>query len=223
MLANPLKRRHNERRSRGDPTVTWSTSLLLVRLGSQRENRASVFRHLKSADSPPGCDDYGLGELWEKNVSWRQALTVRKVLILVEGQTEERFVKDVLQPHLWSREIHPEPKIVTTKVVKVGPQFKGGVSTFRKIETDILRLLGDSVPRGSPQCLTITGCRTIFRAREDLAAEIRTNAQRNWRPRPKSISTVGQGLCVPQIHESWRFSRPPCPGAVINAPCFPTD
>jgi predicted ATPase len=35
---------------------------------AERENRASVFKHLKSADMSAWLDDYGLGELWEKNV-----------------------------------------------------------------------------------------------------------------------------------------------------------
>jgi hypothetical protein len=48
---------------------------------------------------------------------------MRKVLILVEGQTEERFVKDVLQPYLWDIGVHPEPKIATTKRVKLGGHF----------------------------------------------------------------------------------------------------
>lgn len=69
---------------------------------------------------------------------------MRKVLILVEGQTEERFVKDVLQPHLWGGGVHPEPKIATTKRVKRGPHFKGGITDFHKVEDDIRRLLGDT-------------------------------------------------------------------------------
>jgi hypothetical protein len=44
--------------------------------------------------------------LGEKYSRW-QTLTMRKVLILVEGQTEERFVKDVLQPYLWGVDVHP--------------------------------------------------------------------------------------------------------------------
>ena len=31
---------------------------------------------------------------------------MRRVLILVEGQTEERFVKEVLAPHLWDFGVH---------------------------------------------------------------------------------------------------------------------
>ena len=69
---------------------------------------------------------------------------MRRVLILVEGQTEERFVKAILQPHLWTKGVHPEPKIVTTKRVKSGPDFKGGIRNFGKVEGDIQLLLGDT-------------------------------------------------------------------------------
>lgn len=76
---------------------------------------------------------------------WEGALeTMKRVLILVEGQTEERFVKDVLQPHLLSLGIAPQPKLVTTKRVKAGKHFKGGVTQFKKIEDDLRRLLGDT-------------------------------------------------------------------------------
>ncbi len=35
---------------------------------------------------------------------------MKRVLVLVEGQTEERFVKDVLAPHLWARGKTPFPR-----------------------------------------------------------------------------------------------------------------
>jgi hypothetical protein len=69
---------------------------------------------------------------------------MRRVLILVEGQTEERFVKAILQPYLWTMGVHAEPTIVTTKRVKSGPDFKGGITNFSKVESDIRLLLGDT-------------------------------------------------------------------------------
>jgi hypothetical protein len=68
----------------------------------------------------------------------------KRVLALVEGQTEERFVKDVIAPHLISRDVFVIPKIVTTKRVKQGPDFKGGITEYAKVERDLRRLLGDS-------------------------------------------------------------------------------
>ena len=50
----------------------------------------------------------------------------KRVLILVEGQTEERFVKDVLGPAFWAKELFFHPTLLVTKRVKDGPNFKGG-------------------------------------------------------------------------------------------------
>lgn len=69
---------------------------------------------------------------------------MRRVLVLVEGQTEERFVKDVLCDHLWPRGIDAVPKVATTKRVKRGPDFKGGITDYQKVENDLRRLLGDT-------------------------------------------------------------------------------
>jgi hypothetical protein len=69
---------------------------------------------------------------------------VKRALILVEGQTEERFVKQVLQPHLWTLSVHADPKILVTKQVKVGPQFKGGITSFGQVARDVPKLLGDT-------------------------------------------------------------------------------
>ncbi len=68
---------------------------------------------------------------------------MNRVLLLVEGQTEERFVKDVLQPHLWGVGVSVEPKIVVTKQVIGGASTKGG-GDFSKILADLRRLLGDT-------------------------------------------------------------------------------
>lgn len=68
---------------------------------------------------------------------------MRRALVLVEGQTEERFIKDVLQPHLWKFDLSLEPKIVTTKRI-VGAVHKKGGGDFSKIDRDVRLLLGDS-------------------------------------------------------------------------------
>jgi hypothetical protein len=69
---------------------------------------------------------------------------VKEVLILVEGQTEERFVKDVLAPHLAAFNLHPTSKIIVTKRVSDGRDFKGGITGFGQIEGDLRRLLQGS-------------------------------------------------------------------------------
>ena len=69
---------------------------------------------------------------------------MKRVLILAEGQTEERFIKDVLNPHFMQMEILLIPRIATTKRVKNGPDFKGGITNYQKVATDVRLLLGDT-------------------------------------------------------------------------------
>jgi hypothetical protein len=69
---------------------------------------------------------------------------MKKVLILVEGPTEETFVKRVLNPHLSGIDLYIEPKIITTKLVKRGSNFKGGVPHYSKVKPQIQRLLKDT-------------------------------------------------------------------------------
>ena len=65
----------------------------------------------------------------------------RRALVLVEGQTEERFVKDVLAPAFHGRGLYITPTILVTKRVKDGSSFKGGVTSFDKFRNDAQRLL----------------------------------------------------------------------------------
>lgn len=67
-----------------------------------------------------------------------------KVLILVEGQTEETFVKRILDPHLSSLSVFVVPTIIATKRIRSGASFKGGVPPYERVRKDILRLLGDT-------------------------------------------------------------------------------
>src|SRR6266540_4027857 len=68
---------------------------------------------------------------------------MKRVLVLVEGPTEARFIKDILAPYLWERSVSAVATIVTTKKVKAGASFKGGVYSFQKIENDLRPLLRD--------------------------------------------------------------------------------
>ncbi len=67
-----------------------------------------------------------------------------KVLILVEGQAEETFVRDVLAPYLSGNGVYPIAKLATTKRVKSGPDFKGGIVSYGKFKNDVVRLLHDT-------------------------------------------------------------------------------
>jgi hypothetical protein len=146
---------------------------------------------------------------------------MRKVLILVEGQTEERFVKDVLQPYLWRVGVHAEPKIATTKRVKCGAHFKGGITDFKKVEDDLRRLLGDTnaalittmldyygLPADFPGKLTLQGRNSLERVQE-LEAALEAH-----------FSAGGRFLAYFMIHEfeAFLFSDPGVLADVMNAP-----
>lgn len=80
------------------------------------------------------------------------ANTMKRVLILVEGQTEETFVRDLLAPHLVSYHVlatavllenKPRHKQKPAEKDLPGRTFKGGVSQYPLIERHILSLLND--------------------------------------------------------------------------------
>ena len=58
-----------------------------------------------------------------------------RIKILVEGQTEETFVRDVFIPHYARQQIYITPIIVLTS-----PGYKGGVTGYGKIKYQITRL-----------------------------------------------------------------------------------
>jgi len=73
---------------------------------------------------------------------------MKRLLILVEGPTEERFVNAVLLDHLLARSVVPISTILVTKRVDSGPNFKGGVTNWNQIKRDLQRLLHDTNAAG---------------------------------------------------------------------------
>lgn len=69
---------------------------------------------------------------------------MKKVLVYVEGQTEETFVRDVLAPSLQQRDVLLVPVLARTKRTKAGHTFKGGIVSYSQVRRDILHLLNDS-------------------------------------------------------------------------------
>ena len=68
---------------------------------------------------------------------------MKRCLILVEGQTEEIFVNSLLRDHLQVCGIWPTPTLLTTKRVKDGPNFKGGIRRYASVKPQIQNLLRD--------------------------------------------------------------------------------
>lgn len=67
-----------------------------------------------------------------------------RLFVSVEGQTEESFVKRVLSPHLASFSIHTQPVVVETSRLPEGTKYRGGLSSFEPVRTDLRNLLRDS-------------------------------------------------------------------------------
>ncbi len=59
---------------------------------------------------------------------------MKKIIVLVEGPTEERFVKELIVPSFSRKEIHFSPTISTTKIVKDKANFKGGINHMKKLK-----------------------------------------------------------------------------------------
>ncbi len=73
-----------------------------------------------------------------------------KVLALVEGQTEEAFVKRLLAPVLVPHGIVLIPVILATKRLVCGDKHRGGYIPYSRLRSELRRLLGDS----SAACVT---------------------------------------------------------------------
>lgn len=61
--------------------------------------------------------------------------------ISVEGQTEERFVKDLLAPHLATFGVYAVPVVVATSRSASGKKAKGGGITLDRVTKELERLL----------------------------------------------------------------------------------
>ena len=146
---------------------------------------------------------------------------MQRVLILVEGQTEERFVKSILQPHLAAFSVHAEPKIVTTKRVKSGPDFKGGVTSFGKVEHDVRLLLGDTNAALITTMLDYYGLPNDFpgqrrlrgRNSHEKARELEVALENHFQAAPRFLAYL-------MVHEfeALLFSAPNVLAEVMNEP-----
>ena len=67
-----------------------------------------------------------------------------RVHVLVEGQTEETFMRDVVAPHLSILGVYLHYTILKTKRVADAPDHAGGVTGYRRFKNDLIRLLRDT-------------------------------------------------------------------------------
>lgn len=93
-----------------------------------------------------------------------------RVLVLVEGQTEETFVKEVLAPYLAPRNVYLQYTILKTRREVDRPDFRGGVVSYHQIRGDVLRLLNDTDAAAVTTMLDYYGLPRNFPGRATLPA-----------------------------------------------------
>jgi hypothetical protein len=108
---------------------------------------------------------------------------VKRVLILVEGQTEETFVNDALAPHLAGFEKWPSATCICTKRVKGRRAHRGGIGSYVQVRTDLHLLLRSNpdvvttlidfygIPSDFPGCASVPPNATCFERAAHLEQE----------------------------------------------------
>lgn len=71
-----------------------------------------------------------------KECAWRPAVTYVRLNVVVEGQTEQRFIENVLADYLGYRQI-----VATARAVETSRGYKGGLTSYQKAKNDIQRWL----------------------------------------------------------------------------------
>jgi len=70
---------------------------------------------------------------------------MRRVLVLVEGQTEETFFRETIEPHLAALGTHARCTCICTRLIDNRRAFRGGHGhKWQHIERDVRRLLGSN-------------------------------------------------------------------------------
>lgn len=111
----------------------------------ERHQGESTFQRLDQQDLTLWLQEYSMGELWQKNVlggrphsegtppaSRTNNNAVVRVKIVVEGQTEERFIGETLAPACWPHEVYLTPILLGV------PGHKGGRPNYERVKKDVL-------------------------------------------------------------------------------------
>ncbi|MCX7926042.1 MAG: DUF4276 family protein [Fimbriimonadales bacterium] len=89
---------------------------------------------------------------------------MKYLYFLVEGQTEQRFVSDILQPHL-GQSCFCIPVIVKTRREVSGQAYKGGYVPYLQWRDQIFKLLGNSAAHA------VTTIADYYRIADDFPAK----------------------------------------------------
>jgi predicted ATPase len=101
-------------------------------------------------------------------------LTVRHLHILCEGQTEEMITSDVLVSYFAGADAYVTWSVLTTKRPAGGPAFKGGVSTWPKLERELRLLLHDN------STTVLTTLREWWTARTGRLTTVFATSSQRW-------------------------------------------
>ena len=71
--------------------------------------------------------------------------------VMVEGQSEEAFVRTILAPHLGGHQISVDARMVTTNS-SLGRRGRGGVTTYAKLREDLIRWLKEDTKAHFTTC-----------------------------------------------------------------------
>lgn len=103
---------------------------------------------------------------------------MKRVHILVEGQTEETFVRTLLAPHLLRQGLAVTAILATTKRVKAGGKFRGGIVSFGQVRRDLKLLLRDSGVAAVTTMMDFYGLPADFPGMETLPPQSARGARR---------------------------------------------
>lgn len=73
---------------------------------------------------------------------------MKEVIIVVEGETEERFVDEVLYPNLVARGVWPQPRKVGIRR-KSNPSRGGAITSYRALRLDLVTAAKEHARRGA--------------------------------------------------------------------------
>ncbi|WP_020604180.1 DUF4276 family protein [Spirosoma spitsbergense] len=126
---------------------------------------------------------------------------MKQLLILVEGQTEEAFVKEVLNPYLNPYGKHLNPTIINTKIIRGGKNYKGGLTNYGQVRRDLFRLVQQN-------SLTVTTFFDYYGLPNDFPGVITrdnfpSNQQRVSHIEQSLLDDIGSRNLIPyiQLHE----------------------
>jgi hypothetical protein len=108
----------------------------------------------------------------EEKPAGREADTMSRVYLLVEGQTEETFVRELLQPHYTRAGI-----FLTSIIVSTSPGHKGGVVSYAKVRPQIERLCKQDADAHVTTMFDLYGLPPDFPGKSDPAWPRQGNGQ----------------------------------------------